>query len=105
MKLNLLFEDVNFLFVDDEYEEIIDVPWDSGITPRQALEHITTKAHPEITGSYDVKAIRYLMERMESGHLPEMAVTVDDDMDIIDGYHRIVAAKILGIQKIPYKMF
>lgn len=96
---------MNFLFVDDEYEEIKDVKWDSGLTPKQVIEHITTGAHPGIADSYDVRAIKHLMAQMKSGNLPKMAVTVDNDMEVIDGYHRIVAAKILGIEKIPYKMF
>jgi ParB-like chromosome segregation protein Spo0J len=107
MKLHLLFEDHdNFLFVDDEFDEIANTPWDSGYTPQQILDHLTNGTNPELENSYDTKAIQHIIAiiKKSGGVPPNMAVTVDDDMDVIDGYHRIVAAKILGIKKIPYKL-
>ena len=104
MKLRIILE--GHLYVDDEWEELKDKPWDSGVTPQQVLMHITKGMHPELKDSYDVETTKWAMEqfRLADGAVPrKLAVVVDYDYDIVDGFHRLTAAKILGINEIPYR--
>lgn len=103
MKLRILNESAGYLFVDDEWEEIRNRPWDSGFTPEQVMAHITKGLHPELEGSYDVEATKWAMEQIRISDGNVQPVLVDVDLDVVDGYHRIAAAKILGMKKIPYK--
>jgi hypothetical protein len=86
------------LHVDDAFHEIINVTWDSGLTPRHILAGLA------IDGEYDLEAVRWWIDKLSHlASIPkDLAVEVDEDLDIVDGFHRLTAAKILDIEHFPF---
>lgn len=90
-------EDDDLLDVSTAFETIKNVSWDSGYTPRQVYEHL---AEGELmNNNYDVRSVKYHMQQLRAGNIQSIEV---DDEGITDGYHRITAAKVLGIKGLPY---
>ena len=95
---------MDLLDVDDYWEDIKDVPWDSGYTPRQVVKCITMGECPT-QAEYDVKLVKHFVRQFKlyRNDLDRWPVEVDHDRDIVDGFHRLTAAKILNIGMFPYR--
>jgi len=90
-------EDDDLLDVDTAFEAIKNVQWDSGFTPLQVYERLAE--NEPVDENYDIQSVRFHMKQLQSGNI--QSIEVDDD-GITDGYHRIVAAKMLGLKGLPY---
>jgi len=106
-------QDSAVLPLDDLWDNNADNSWES-LTPRNVYDHIANGdeyaeaiAEDDESARYDIDSVYHWMDQLRGyrgreEEIPEdWNIFVDSSGEVIDGYHRLTAAMVIGLRKYP----